>query len=267
MAKVHPNAVIGGRVELADDVEVGPFCVIEGDVRIGSGTRLLSNVAIQGPTTIGQGNTLYPGATVGYAPQDLKFDPAQPGAGLVIGDRNVIREGVTFHRASKDQPTRIGSDNYFMAMSHIGHDCQIGSRIMMANSACVGGHVEIQDGAILSANTGVHQFVRIGRMAMISGGQAMAQDLPPFCLCMEHRYIGGLNLIGMRRAGLREHITPLRQAFKFFFRSGHAAPNALAKIEKAGLLDDSVVAEFVEFLRTSQRGIGSYRKPREQSTI
>jgi len=261
MAKVHPNAVISDQAELADDVEIGPFCVLHGKVKIGAGTRLLHAVTVHGPTTIGQGNVIYPGAAVGYAPQDRKFDPDTPGAGLVIGDRNVIREGVTIHRASQNEPTRLGDDNYLMATSHMAHDCQVGNGTMFANSAVIAGHVTVGDHAILSGNTGVHQFARIGRMAILSGGQGLAQDLPPFCMVVEHRYVSGLNLIGMRRSGLKQHIDPMREAFGIYFMQGHTKPNALRLIREAGLVADPIVAEFVQFIETTKRGISSYRKP------
>ena len=172
MARIHPTAVVLGEVTLAPDVEVGPFCVIEGcpgPVSIGSGTRLMHRASVQGPCSIGERNTVYPGVTLGFPPQDLGFNPAEPGPGLVIGDDNVFREGVTIHRGKTQTATRIGNRNYFMVNSHAGHDCIIGDHNIFANGTLLAGHVEVADRVITGGNATVHQFCRVGRGAFVGG--------------------------------------------------------------------------------------------------
>jgi UDP-N-acetylglucosamine acyltransferase len=249
--------LVDSSVVLADDVLVGPGCVLRGDIRIGCGCVLEANVHLRGPLTMGEGNRLYPFVCLGFPPQDLKYDPDMPGAGTVIGDRNIFREGCTVHRATKDQPTRIGSDNYLMTNSHVGHDCVVGNRCTLVSGSLLGGHAEVADGVILGGGSAVHQFCRIGRLAMISGAVAVSQDLPPFCVAHYLRRVGSLNLVGLRRAGLREHIKPLQRAFDLFFRQRHTNIESLATIEQE-VGDDPLVREFVTFIRASKRGITAY---------
>ncbi len=259
MAKIHPTAIVDDRAVLADDVEIGPWCMIEGQVRIGAGTRLLHGVTVVGPAVIGSGNTLYPTSVIGTAPQDLKFDPSEDGVGTVIGDGNLIREGVTIHRATQNRPTTLGNDNYLMVNSHLGHDAQVGSNVMLANGALLAGHVEVGDGVILGGNAQVHQHVRLGRLSMVSGGAGMVQDVPPFCTGYIMRTISSLNLIGLRRGGLRDSVKPLEEAFRYFFKSRHTKPVALERIRSTpGLMDDPAVQEFVAFIETSKKGISDY---------
>ncbi|MEX0745848.1 MAG: acyl-ACP--UDP-N-acetylglucosamine O-acyltransferase [Phycisphaeraceae bacterium] len=257
MSEIHPTAVIDSHADLADDVEVGPGCVIDGDVRIGAGTRLVAQVFLQGPMTIGQRNLIYPGACIGYAPQDRGFDPRHAGAGIAIGDENIIREHVTLHRATGETPTTLGHRNYLMVHSHVAHDCRVGNDVTIVNGSMLGGHVEVHDGAIISGNSAVHQFCRVGRLAMLSGNVGISADLPPFCIASHRKRVGGLNIVGLRRAGLRDHVAPLRQAFHILYRQGHSHRVAVDRIERE-LSDDPLVREFVEFIRTAKRGITIY---------
>jgi UDP-N-acetylglucosamine acyltransferase len=262
MAEIHPSAIVDEQATLADDVTVGPGCIIEGRVELGPGTHLLHRVSLRGPLIVGEANTFYPNAAIGYEPQDLKFDPATEGAGVVIGDRNVFREGVTIHRATGEQPTSIGSDNMLMANSHVAHDCMVGDHVVMANAATLGGHVQVHDRAFLGGHATVHQHCRVGRLALASGLQGLSMDLPPFCVCYYTRTVGSLNLVGLRRNGLRDHIKPLKQAFRLFYMSRLTNPKAIERIEQeAG--DDPLVAEFVAFLRETKRGITAYGGSRE----
>jgi len=254
MPKIHPSSYIDEQVELADDVEIGPFCVIEGSVKIGPGCRLLHRVSLQGPLIIGEGNTFYPNVCIGFAGQDLKYDPAIPGAGTIIGDNNMFREGVSIHRATKDKPTTIGSRNYFMAYCHAGHDAQIGNECLLSNSFLLAGHTILEDRVIGGGSGALHQFCRIGRLSMIGGVVAVAQDVPPFCLVARTRRVSGLNVVGLRRAGLRDHIKPLHEAYRLFFLAQHTRPHALELIrEKLG--DDPLCIEFADFIDKSVRGI------------
>lgn len=257
MPRMHTTAIVDPQVRLADDVSIGPGCVIEGPVEIGPRTRLMHRVSLRGPLVIGPDNLLYPNVCLGYEPQHRDFDTSHEGPGVVIGAENVLREGVTIHRATGEHPTCLGDRNYLMANAHMGHDCRVGNDCTLANSSLLGGHVRFDDQVITGGNGGIHQFCRVGRLAMISGGASMSQDVPPFCVCYRTRCIGSLNVIGLRRAGLRGHLPPLRRAFNLFFRESHAAPRALELIE-AGSGDDPLVREFVAFIRGSQRGITSY---------
>ncbi len=260
MPKIHPTAIIDDRAELADDVEVGPWCLIEGRVTIGAGTRLLSRVSLNGPLVIGENNTIYPNATIGFAPQDLKFDHASEGAGVAIGNNNLLREGVNIHRATGQTPTTLGDDNYLMVNAHLGHDCVVGNRVMMANNAAMAGHVTLGDQVIIGGGAAIHQFVTIGRLSMVSGLQGIGQDLPPFCTVYVSRYVGSLNIVGLRRNGYRDHITHMKTAFQRFFMEGHTNPIAIASIENdAPLIADPLVREFVDFIKQSKRGIPHYQ--------
>ena len=170
LAEIHATAIVEGDVELAPDAVVGPWCRLRGPISIGSGTRLLASVHLEGPLRLGARNLLFPFATLGLAPQDLGWDPDEPGAGLVIGDDNVFRESVTIHRAtSRDEPTRIGDGNYWMVNCHAGHDCRIGSSCVFANGTLLAGHVEVGDRVVTGGNVAVHQHCRIGRGALLSG--------------------------------------------------------------------------------------------------
>lgn len=254
MPSIHPSAIVDARAELADDVVIGPHCVIEGRVRIGAGTRLIARVFLQGPLVLGERNIIYPGACLGFPPQDRKFDPATEGAGVMIGKGNVLRECVTIHRATGLEPTRLGDENYLMVNAHLAHDVKVGNRCTLANNAALGGHVELHDGAILGGNAAVQQFCRIGRLAMLSGVTGITRDLPPFCICYKSRAVGSLNLVGLRRAGLRQHIQPLKEAFDILYRQRHSMPVAVRLIEQR-LGDDPLCQELARFVRSSKRGI------------
>lgn len=254
MPRIHPTAIVEASVELADDVEVGPFCVLRGRVRLGSGCTLIGNVHLQGPLTMGSGNVVYPFTCLGFAPQDLKYDPQRDGAGLVIGDRNTFRENVTVHRATGAEPTTIGHDNLFMCLSHVGHDGVVGSHCLLANTVALAGHVRIADRVIIGGMGGVHQFCRVGRMAMISGLSGVVKDVPPFCTVYKNRRVGSLNIVGLRRQGYREHIPNLQRAFDLVFRDGHSNRIAAELIEQQ-LGHDPLCAEFAAFIRTTKRGI------------
>lgn len=257
MPDVHPTAIVDDRAQLGENVSIGPWCLVEGDVSIGDRTRLVHRVSLCGPLRIGADNVFYPGAAIGYAPQDRKFDPDVGGAGVTIGDRNILREGVTVHRATGDAPTSLGNDNFLMVNSHLAHDCRVGDGTMLANGALLAGHVDLADNVILGGNATVHQFCRVGRMAMISGLAGVSQDLPPFCVCYHTRRLSSLNLVGLRRAGYRQHIRPLQEAFNLFFRRSLSMPVALEKVE-AAVGDDPLVQELLAFVRDTERGITAY---------
>jgi UDP-N-acetylglucosamine acyltransferase len=252
--RIHPTAVIAPEADLAEHVEVGPYTVIEGSVRLGPGCVLRSHVHLVGPLTMGRDNTVFTGAVLGERPQHLKYNN-EP-TSLEIGDGNTFREHVTVHRGtSHSWATRIGSHNFFMANAHVAHDCVVGSHCILANGAVLGGHVILADNVYISGNAAVHQFVRIGRLALLSGVSASTKDIPPFCLQQRIDNIIGVNVIGMRRAGLSHaQIDAVRQAFHILFRQGLTIPNALTEVEQLlGSVD--VVRELVTFIRESKRGV------------
>lgn len=258
MPKVHRSSTVDSQAQLADDVDIGPNCVVQGAVRIGAGTRLIGNVWLIGPLSIGNNNLIYPNACIGFEPQHLKYVPGT-GAGIVIGDRNILREGVTIHRAyHEEHPTTLGNNNLLMCNSHMGHDAIVGDNCTLANGSLLGGHVTVLDNVTLGGNCGVHQFCRIGRLAMVSGVIAVTQDVPPFCIAYDTRIVGSLNIVGLRRAGYREHIPNLKRAFEILYQSRHTLPNAAKRIEKE-LSGDPLCLEFAEFVQTSKRGITWYK--------
>lgn len=257
MPEIHPTAIVDSAAELHDSVAVGPYCVVGGGVKIGPGTKLLSHVHLTGPLTLGKNNTLYPFVALGQPPQDFKFDPDTPGSGLVVGDGNFFREGVTLHRATKDTPTTVGDRNMFMAHSHAGHDCVVGDDCMLANGALLAGHVTLGDRVVMGGNSGIGQFVRVGRLCMISGAMGASRDVPPFCILHPTHRVCGLNLVGLRRAGYRDHIPNLRAAFNVLYREGHTTPKAVALILEQ-FADDEVCVEFADFVRDAPRGITQY---------
>ena len=219
MAQIHPSAVIGDNVILADDVHVGAYCVLDGHVRIGSGTRLLSHVCVSGHTTIGAHCTIYPFASLGHAPQDLKYNGEA--SQLIIGDHVVIREHVTMNPGTQTgvMITRVGSHCLFMVGSHVAHDCQVGDHVILANNATLAGHVDVGSHAIIGGLAAIHQFVRIGAHAIVGGMSGVEHDVIPYGSVMgERANLAGLNLVGLKRRGFdREVIHALRHAYKMLF--------------------------------------------------
>jgi len=257
-ARIHPTALVGPEAELADGVEVGPYVVLEGRVRVGPGCVLRPYVHLCGPLTMGRGNVVFSGCVLGERPQHLRYND-EP-TFVEIGDHNIFREHVTVHRGTTHTwATRIGSHNFLMAHSHVAHDCHVGDRCIMANGALLGGHCTLEDGAYVSGNSAVHQFVRIGRLALLSGCSATTKDIPPFVIQQNIDTVVGINVVGMRRAGLtNDQINAVRGAFRILFRDGLVLPAALAKLERElGGVD--VVAEMIAFLRGSPRGINPMR--------
>jgi UDP-N-acetylglucosamine acyltransferase len=261
MPDVHPTAVLEGDISLADDVTIGPGCTLTGPITIGPGTTLIGHNYLTGPLTLGARNALYPFACLGFAPQDLKWDPQRPGAGLVVGDGNTFREHTTIHRATNDNtPTRIGSDNYFMVSSHIGHDSIVGNKCILANGTLVAGFVEIGSNVIFGGSSGVHQFCRIGRNSFVGGLCAAGKDVPPFFMLTGKSVCESLNLIGMRRSGMPSaDIDDVKWVFRTLYRRGLSVPRALEEMEERG--DHPIVRELIDFISATKRGICEYSTP------
>jgi UDP-N-acetylglucosamine acyltransferase len=253
-ARIHPTAIIGPEAELADDVQVGAYAVIEGKVRVGPGCIIRPGVHLFGPLTMGCNNIVHSYAVLGEQPQHLRYkgEPTR----VEIGDGNIFREYVTVHRGTTASwVTRIGSHNFLMASSHIAHDCQVGNHCLLANSAMVGGHCVLEDNVYLSGNSAVHQFVRVGRLALLSGLSGTSKDIPPFIIQQKINSVMGVNVVGMRRAGIpTPHIDAVRRAYHILYREDHLLPNALALVERA-VGDVPEVQEMVAFIRASSRGI------------
>jgi len=255
MSKIHPSAVIDPLAKIADDVEIGPFCAVGPNVEIGSGCKLIAQCYVDGYTTLGKNNTLYPTACLGAQPQDYGFKGGV--SYLKIGDNNSFREGFTAHVGTEEgTSTVIGNDCYFMANSHVAHNCIIGNHVIMVNSAVVAGYVTVGDNVLLSGLTAVHQFGKVGRFAVLSGGTAISQDLPPFMICSERNgAIRNINIIGLRRNGFsKEKIKAIKALFKIFYRSSLNSSDAIAKIRAEVELFPEV-EEFIEFVETSKRGV------------
>jgi UDP-N-acetylglucosamine acyltransferase len=250
--------VISPRVRFGNNVEVGALAVIDGDVTIGDNCVIRPGAYLFGPMTLGKGNLICTGVVLGERPQHLKYNN-EPTT-VEIGDRNIFREGVTIHRGTThSMKTVVGNDNFLMANSHIAHDCVVGNRCVLANGALVGGHCVLEDNAILSGNSALHQFVRMGKLAMLSGCSATTKDIPPFVVQQNIDTVVGINLIGMRRAGYdRDQINAARAAFKMLFREGLVLPAAMAKMER-DLGKFNAVQEMLTFLHGCTKGINIMR--------
>jgi len=252
--RIHPSAVIGNEVELAPGVEVGPFCMLDGRIRIGAGTRLVGHVTVLGVTEIGEGNVIHPNVVIGDEPQDLAYNGGP--RRVKIGDRNIFREGVTIHRGSKHgDVTIIGDGNFFMQNSHVAHDCRIGDGTIIAGGALLAGWAEVGDRALVSGNCVVHQYVRIGRLAMMRGLSRTSRDVPPFCMMDLTHTLRGINVVGLRRAGIdTTSIRALRNAFAMVFGSRQNLRLALDRLEMNGP-HPAEVNELIAFIRASKRGV------------
>lgn len=253
---IHPQAIIDPGARLGKNVQVGPFSVIGADVEIGDDTWVGPHVVINGPTRIGRQNKIYQFTSLGEAPQDLKYagEPTR----LEVGDRNVIREYVTFSRGTVTGAgvTRVGSDNLFMAYVHVAHDCQVGDHTVFANCATLGGHVTVGDHAILGGFTGVHQFCRVGAHCMTGVATVTFKDIPPYLLVYGNTAQPyGLNLRGLKRRGFSEgSIETLKHAYKLLYRSGLRLEEALTQMR--GLVPQCPeVGALVSFIDASERGI------------
>ncbi|MGV6815301.1 MAG: acyl-ACP--UDP-N-acetylglucosamine O-acyltransferase [Phycisphaerales bacterium] len=250
MANIHSTAVIGDEVELGEGVEIGAYCLVSGKVKLGDGVKLLGRVSIQGPVEIGARTVVYPNACVGFEPQDYKFAPGSPTAGVVVGEDSILRESSTIHAASNDHtPTRVGDRVMIMVGSHAGHDATVGDDVILVNGTHLGGHTVVEDRVILAGGTMVHQFCRVGRQAMSSGCTVLTGDLPPFCMAVGRNSVVGLNLVGMRRSGMSgDEINAVRYAYKTVLRKNPPMPVMKQMLHELGQQSPAVklIADFVE---------------------
>ncbi len=254
---VHPSAIVDPAARIAGSAEIGPYCVIGAEVEIGERTRLMAHVYVEGPTWIGEDNIFFPYSTVGVANQDLKYRGER--AETRIGNRNKIREFVTIHRGTQGGGlvTSIGDDNLLMAYSHVAHDVHIGNHTILANGATIGGHVTIGDWVVIAALSGVHQFCRIGRHAMVGAASAVTQDVLPYSMTVSDRPIRtfGANKTGLERRGFAPAtIDALQKAFRILSRSGLNTSQAIARI-RAEIPGCPEVEEILAFIEASERGV------------
>lgn len=252
---IHPTAIIHPNARLGADCQIGPYCVIGAHVELGAGCKLHSHVVIDGHTKLGRENEIFPFASIGLKTQDLKWK-----GGITrteIGDHNCFREGVTIHSATNDgDATRVGSHNNLLAYTHVAHDCQLGSHIIMSNNASFAGHCLVEDHVVMGGFSAVHQFCHIGKFAMIGGCSKVVQDIPPFMIGdgnpAETRTI---NKVGMERNDFSEEAqAALRQAYKLLFREGLTIANAIERMEKE-LPPLPEVQHLIGFVRKSERGL------------
>lgn len=248
MPKIHPTAVIDPTVELADDVIVGPGCVVRGNVRIGAGCDLRGMAWIEGNTTLGAGNVVFPNAVLGTQPQDWRSDPNDP-TRLVIGDKNVFREGVTVHRGTRAGGgiTRIGSNCMLMAGAHVGHDATLEDRVTLINLAIVAGHCKVETGAWMSGYCGLHQFTSVGRYAFFAGYAGSVRDVPPFSRITGYdpTLCEGVNVVGLRRLGMGlDVMRALREALERLYPK-----QVLDHIDRAALADLDAQPDLGEHVR------------------
>ncbi|MFC1709456.1 acyl-ACP--UDP-N-acetylglucosamine O-acyltransferase [Candidatus Omnitrophota bacterium] len=255
MNRIHPTAIISKKAHLDKNVEVGSYSVIGDNVKIGKGSKILNNVTIAGYTEIGSGNKIFSGAVIGTPPQDLKYKGEK--SFLYIGKNNIIREFVTINVGTQKNSTKVGDDNLIMAYSHIAHDCRVGSRCVFANNATLAGHVTVEDEVVMGGLSAVHQYVRLGRMAIIGGCSKVVQDIPPYSTSDGHpARIFGINSIGLRRSKVsKDSIRQLRISNKILFHSGLSVPNALKKIKVKFPRPSEELKHLINFIKSSKRGL------------
>lgn len=257
---IHPTAIVDPGAELDPTVYVGPYAIIDAHVQVGARSVIGPHVYLTGHTVIGTDNVFHAGCVIGDAPQDLKYK-GQP-TRVRIGDHNVFREHATVHRSnSMAEDTVIGSHNYLMAHSHVGHNAQVGDNVILANGALLAGHTIVQNGAIISGNCLVHQFTRIGALALMQGGAAVSKDVPPCTVAWGDNAICGLNVVGLRRAGVSpEERLELKRLYHVLFRSGTNIRKAVALARKT--CSGHWAKVILDFIDESRRGICTHIRNR-----
>ncbi len=250
MKTIHPTAVVEDGARLGAGVEIGPFCHIGAQAKLGDGVRLVSHVSLAGDTTVGARTAIFPFASIGHQPQDLKYrgEPVR----LIIGEDCIIREGVTMNPGTVGggSETIVGARSVFLANSHVGHDCRIGEGVVMSNNVMLGGHCQIGDFANLGGGVAVHQFVRIGAYAFVGGLAGVEHDVIPFGIALGNRAsLAGLNVVGLKRRGFsHETIHELRRAYKMLFNGGGALKERVGEIAEA-FAGQEAVQQIVAFLQ------------------
>ncbi len=253
--QIHPTAVVDAKAEIDSDVVVGPYSIVGPDVVIGRGCVIGAHVVIEGYTTIGENNRFFTGAVVGSQPQDLKYRGGK--CRLVIGNNNIIREYVTLNTSTSEETiTRVGNDNMLMAYAHVAHESAVHNGVIMANNATLAGHVTVEDKAILGGLTAVHQFVRVGTMAIVGGCSKVIKDVLPYSMVDGHpTKWHSVNFVGMKRNGVPEEVrTNIKKASRIICRSNLNTSQALEKL-RAEFDSSAQIDHFIEFIESSSRGI------------
>jgi len=267
VAQIHPTAIVDSRAELGRDVIVGPLAIVEAGAIVGDGCQIEARAIVKSRTTLGAGNEIGEGAVIGGHAQHIHIQ--NPGGTLILGDGNRIRENVTIHRGwAEDATTVIGSHCLIMVGAHIGHDCRIGDHAILVNNSMLAGHVHVEDRAYLSGGVAVHQFCRIGRLAMVGGLAKIVQDVPPFVMVegAGTSEIVGLNKVGLRRNGYTtDQIAQLKEAYRVIYRQGLRWTEVLAILKSE--FSTGPAAEFHEFLRTGRRGFVQERRISRKATL
>ncbi len=261
--KIHPSSVISKDVILADDVEIGPYCNIQGQVKIGSGTFVEGHVSIGsrfGIVEIGKNNRISPGAVLGGPPQDISYksEPTK----LIIGDNNVIREFATLNLATSkgDLSTNIGNNCYFMAYSHVGHDCKIGNNVIIANNTHFGGHCEVEDNVVVGGMCGINQFSKIGKFAFVAGSSVVNKDIIPFSRAQgQYAVVRATNKVGLLRNGFsKDEVSNVHKAIRIIVMAEGTLDEALARIQSE-CKPSPQIEHLVHFIKSSKRGIAFQR--------
>jgi UDP-N-acetylglucosamine acyltransferase len=265
--KAHKTAIVDPSAKIAADVVIGPYAVIGENAVIGERTAIASHVVIEADVTIGSDNVVDHAAIIGTAPQDVSFSPERK-TYVVIGNENVIREHCTIHRASAEgSVTKIGDKNFLMVGAHVGHNCEIGNNVIIANNCLLGGHVRVDDGAFLGGGCVFHQHMHVGRLAITQGASGFSKDIPPFVIAAEINYVVGLNVIGLRRAGFSaKDRDEIKAAFRLVYTSGL---NISQAVEKAATMKFGAAAqEFIDFVANAKkRGICPFKRGTEDAEM
>ena len=253
---IHPTAIVGSGAKIGRNVEIGPHSIIGEAVNIGDDSTIGAHVIIEGEVVIGPENRIAHGTVIGGEPQDLSFSPTTRSR-VEIGTKNVIREHCTIHRGTAEgSSTKMGNENFLMAGAHVGHNCEVGNKVIIANNCLLGGYVSVADGAFLGGGCVFHQFMRVGRFAITQGASAFSKDIPPFLIAAERNYVFGLNSVGLRRAGFSStQRDEIKRAFKLIYFSGLNTRQALGKSKDMEWTD--LGREFFQFIADAiaKRGI------------
>ena len=249
---IHPTAIVHKNAQVDPSCEIGPYVVIDEHVKIGPQCRIGPHVHLTGFLSMGEANVVHAGVVLGDLPQDITFQPCE--SYLKIGSHNIIREMVTMHRGNKPgSETIVGDHNFFMAASHVAHNCRVGNRVVMVNCALAAGHVEIGDRAVISGAVVLHQFIRVGRLVMLRGQSRYTRDIPPFCMADGINDVLGLNVVGLRRAGLGPDARKqLKRAYHTLFLSGKSPSEAIKSYDGERTKE---VKELFEFIQSAKRGV------------
>lgn len=258
--KIHPTAIISSKADIHETAEIGPYTIIEDDVTIGEGTIIESGARIYKGTRIGKHNMIHHCATIGGLPQDLRFDK-NSATFTIIGDNNIIREYVTIHRATKlNQATIVGNSTYLMENTHVGHDSIVGDNVIMVHCAGLAGHVHVENNAFISGSTGVHQFCKVGKYAMIGALSKIVKDAPPYSMVDGNpASVIGLNVVGLKRSGFSPDIRQkIKSTYKTIYHSKMNISQAIAKLKEEN--DPNLeVQQIIQFFESSDRGVIDHR--------